>query len=98
MTSGKEGTTICSSSGLTAKSQTDLVNYIITAYSEGARNPMSGNMLVGDAIKGKDKVPNYETLQTVTYTFPNSSDNTDATTGVSQNAVIKASHYNAFLN
>lgn len=96
--SGTNGTTICSSSGLTAKSQTDLVNYIITAYSEGTRNPMSGNMFEEDAIKEKDKVPNYETLKTIDYNFPESSDKTNATKGVSKDAVIKASHYNAFLN
>lgn len=98
LTSGTNGTTICSSSGLTAKSQIDLVNYIITAYSEGTRNPMSENMFEENAIKGKDKIPNFDTLEKINYNFPESTDKTDAITGVSQNAVIKASHYNAFLN
>jgi hypothetical protein len=55
-------------------------------------------MFDDDVTKSADKVPGFNSLKSTNYDFEDSADYTNAKDGVAQNAIIKASHYNAFLN
>lgn len=90
LTSGKDGTIICSKDGLSATNQTDLINFIRDVYKTGVYNPEKGNMF--------DEVP--KNLSHV-YDSPSSKSVPGslkvAEEGVSSDAVIYAKHYNNFL-
>lgn len=104
ITSGENGTTICSDNGLSASSQLQLVDYIKTAYGEGKFNPKDNNMFQKDQIKNKDKIANFNKLSTMNYNFSNSDagivskDYETPGQQIQSNSIIHKEHYNGFLN
>lgn len=97
--SGKEGTTIQSSAGLTATSQIDLADFIIAGYAEGTHNILDPQFLkTEEEQKQLERVKNPPPgNSSPTYTTECQTDMDSAKDGVVSNEIIYAHHYNDFL-